>query len=428
MSAGLIISAVGTNSGKTVFTLGLLRALRRRGHTVAPIKIGPDYIDPQFHARAAGLPCNNADSWAMRPELIDDIVGRAVAEIIVAEGVMGLFDGALEVGSWGNGSTADIARLLGWPVLLLLNTKGMAQTAGAIVRGMVETAPEINIAAVILNNVASARHEKLLRESIKLPIIGVLPHVSDLHLPSRHLGLVQAEENRQLEDFIEKAADIVISGCTLEKIVSIARPKKAHPGVSLDIQPPGQRIAVARDIAFGFSYEHILQGWRDAGAELIPFSPIANETPDEMADCIYLPGGYPELHAEKISSAELFITGLLAARDAGIPIHGECGGYMVLGKALTDAKGHTHKMAGLLGLETSLHVRSLHLGYHHIEAQANFAFGPAGSKFRAHEFHYAGIIAKGGDEALFSVAGKKDDEGSRRGTVTGSFMHIIADA
>src|SRR5437660_614720 len=342
---GLIIAAPRSGAGKTTMTLGLLRALRRRGCAVQPFKCGPDYIDPAFHEVAAGRPSFTVDSWAMGEGLIATLATEASvgADISIAEGVMGLFDGAAARGQSGSGATADLAALLGWPVVLVLDVTGQTETAAAVALGCAQYKDGVDIAGVILNRVASERHFALLApafERINMPVFGAMLREDRLALPERHLGLVQAREIAALEERLDALADIIAAAIDLDAIRQSARPPKVI-AASRDapsararsrLRPPGQRIALAQDRAFSFIYPHLVRQWRHAGAEIIPFSPLANEAPDTAADAVWLPGGYPELHAGALASAGGFRSGLQKLARRSIPIHGECGGYMVLGR------------------------------------------------------------------------------------------------
>ena len=426
-----MIAAPSTGSGKTTVTLGLLRALRRRGIPVAPAKIGPDYIDPHFHEAACRKPCVNLDGWAMRPDFLKDTAAQAGrgSELLVAEGVMGLYDGGAEPGHLGRGSTADVARALGLPVLLVVDVSGIGQSVAPLVHGFASFDDTLTIGGIVLNKVAGDRHENMLRDAladIDVPILGAMPRVAGVSLPSRHLGLVQAGETPDLEVFIEAAADQIDAHIDIEAVMSIAMPLQYDEGVSPKRLPPlGQRIAVAQDIAFGFSYTHMLEGWRNRGAEISFFSPLGNETPKTDADAVYLPGGYPELHAGRLSGNTMFMTGLQDAARRGISVYGECGGYMVLGEGLVDAEGVRHRMAGLLSLETSFERKRLHLGYRCLQVSNSFAGFQSGDRLRAHEFHYATTLSEGSDEPLFRRLNFLGKAGLRRGSVAGSFMHLI---
>ena len=411
---GVIVAAPASGSGKTVIAAGLVRALRRQGLAVQPFKAGPDYIDPGFLAAAAGRPCRNLDPWAMRPETLAAALD-ADADIAVVEGVMGLFDGA----EGGGGSTADLAAFTGWPVVLAVDCAGQGQSVAALLEGFARHRGDIRIAGAVLNRVAGDRHEALLRERAgAVPVLAALPRDRGLALPSRHLGLVQAGEHPALEDWLERAADLVPAAAFPFGPLRMAVAPAAD---GTPLPPPGQRIAVARDEAFAFAYEHVLAGWRRTGAELAFFSPLGDEAPD--GDAVFLPGGYPELHAGRIAGAGRFLAAL--RRHEG-PVYGECGGYMVLGEGLVDAEGERHAMAGLLGLESSFDEPARRLGYRRLAAQGGF---PLGRSFRGHEFHYARVLCEGPGEPLFEAAdglGRPlGPAGLVRGRVAGSFMHLI---
>ena len=435
MAPGFVIAAPRSGAGKTTVSLGLMRALSRKGLRVQPFKSGPDYIDPAFHARAAGRPSYNLDTWSMREGLISTLIETHAsrADIVVAEGVMGLFDGVADPGQTARGATADLAALTGWPVLLVLDVSGQSETAAAIALGLATYRADVKIAGVVLNRVASTRQEKLIAPAfarIGLPILGTLARNEALSLAERHLGLVQAEETGNLEAKLDAIADAIEQGVRLDELIKAARPAelaKAAPSFQR-LAPPGQRIALARDEAFSFTYPHMLEGWREAGAEVSFFSPLADEAPDASADAVWLPGGYPELHAGRLSSANRFRAGLHALAAKSIPIHGECGGYMALGAGLEDKDGHRHAMAGLLGLETSYAKRKLHLGYRRATTLAASSLGPAGRVVYGHEFHYATIMSTPDAplvEARDASGAPVSEQGSRRGSVTGTFFHVI---
>lgn len=432
---GILIAAPRSGSGKTTITLGLQRALSRRGLAVRGLKCGPDYIDPAFHAAATGAPSANLDSYAMPDALIGEIAGAAAkgADIVVAEGSMGLFDGV--PGADGHtGASADIAALLGWPVVLVVDVSGQAQSAGAVALGCMAYDPRIRVAGVILNKVASERHRRLAAagmQKIGLPVLGALPREASLILPERHLGLVQAGETEDLHQRLDALAEAVAAAVDLDAIIAAAGattlPASGHETTPLPA--PGKRIAIARDAAFSFVYSHVEAGWRAQGAELLPFSPLADEPPPESCDACWLPGGYPELHAGRLAAAAHFLAGL---RDVARtrPVHGECGGYMVLGKSLTDADGVGHAMAGLLSVETSFARRRMNLGYRNAVLVADGPLGRAGTRLSGHEFHYATVVAQGDDPAFAMVTDPHGaapaPAGSRRGPVSGSFFHAVA--
>ena len=470
-AAGLMIAATRSGSGKTVLTLGLMRALGRRGYRIAGRKNGPDYIDPAFHAAVTGRPSYNLDSWSMPADLVRSLARAEDADLVVCEGSMGLFDGVPAADGQG-GSSADVAALTGWPVVMVHDCSGQSQSAAAILAGCASYDPRIRVAGVILNRIASERHRRLVSDAmarVGMPVLGSVPRTDRLVLPERHLGLVQAGETGDLAARVDAAADVVAEHVDLDAVVSLAgispvscgegqgvrvaglqvgfkAPPNAGPALrtltpdpspqgtgearSAPLRPPGQRIAVARDDAFSFLYPHVVDGWRRAGAELVFFSPLADEPPPSDCDACWLPGGYPELQAGRLAAAERFLHGLRGFALTR-PVHGECGGYMVLGAGLVDADGNRHAMAGLLGLETSYAKRKLHLGYRDAVTLAPSGLGPAGTRLRGHEFHYASILALGGDPALAEAEDAYGTPpaptGSRRGLVTGTFFHALAE-
>jgi len=433
MPNGLIISAPASGTGKTTLTLGLLAALRARGLTVQPFKSGPDYIDPGFHSAAAGRASVNLDTWAMGEGMIGGLIGVADgADLIVAEGSMGLFDGVIRDGECGNGASAHLAALTGWPVVLVLDTSGQAQSAAAVAKGFALMRPDVKIAGVVLNRVASPRHEAMLRAGmaeVGIEVLGALPRQKDIEMPSRHLGLVQAGEQAEMPRILDTAARFVAENVDLDRVLEVAG-ATVLTGQTAAITPPGQRIALARDGAFSFVYPHQLDGWRRAGAEILPFSPLNDEAPDDSADICWLPGGYPELHAGQLAAAARFRTGLRSFADTR-PVHGECGGYMAMGAALIDKDGTRHDMAGLLGLVTSYEKRKMHLGYRLATLQSDMPGHAPGARLRGHEFHYCTILDQP-DAPLAEVVDASGamvpETGSRRGRATGTFFHLIAEA
>ncbi len=427
---GLIVSAPSSGAGKTTVMLGLLRCLAEDGVAVQPYKCGPDYIDPAFHRAACGRESFNLDTWAMAPGLLAAQLARG-GEMALAEGSMGLFDGVATKGEIGTGASADLAALTGWPVVVVLDVSGQAQTAAALATGMAGFRTDVHVAGVILNRVASPRHERLCRlgmESVGLKVFGALPRRGDLALPERHLGLVQAVEHPDLEAAVARYATFLRAHVDLPALRAVASGGLPPQAQTLP-RPPAQRIALAQDAAFSFIYPHLASAWRAQGAEVLPFSPLADEAPPE-ADLCWLPGGYPELHAGKIAAASRFMTGLLRFAETR-PVHGECGGYMVLGETLTDAKGVQHRMSGLLGLETSYAARRMHLGYRTARLLSPLPGHPAGARLRGHEFHYSTILSQ--PDAPLALVTDADgaevqETGSHRGHVSGTFFHLIGEA
>lgn len=414
-------------------TLGLQRAFARAGVRVAGAKCGPDYIDPGFHAAATGRPSINLDGFAMPPPVLRGLASAIArdASLVIAEGAMGLFDGArLEDRS---GAAADVSRMTGWPVLLVVDADAAAQSVAAVAHGCATFPGAPRIAGVIVNRVASDRHAEMVRDGfarIGLPLSGLIRRDAALALPSRHLGLVQAGETEAIDARIDAIAARVAAQCDLDAIRAAAGATPDAPPAPPTIRPPGHRIAVARDAAFAFFYPHLERWWREAGAAFQFFSPLADEAPPADCDACWLPGGYPELHAARLAGNARFLTGLRRFAETR-PVHGECGGYMVLGRSIEDAEGVRHGMAGLLPVETSFARRRMSLGYRRATFRAHTGIARAGDTLLGHEFHHATIVA-GSDqgEPLVDLADARGvplpPAGHRAGHVTGSFFHLIA--
>ncbi|MCS6878144.1 MAG: cobyrinate a,c-diamide synthase [Geminicoccaceae bacterium] len=433
MSApALLFAAPATDSGKTIAVLGVLGALKRRGFSVGSFKVGPDFLDPLFHSVVTDKPSFNLDCWAMRFSTLVGLLERAGegADVLIGEGMMGLADGAPD----GSGSTGDLAALLGLPVVLVVDCSRLGASIAPLVEGFLRWREEVEIVGLLLDRVAGPDHALSLVRACEARfstrILGWLPEDPLLALPSRYLGLVQPAELPNLERTLARAADLVAEGVDLERLLRLARPPSVA-GLArgaCPLPPLGQRIAVARDAAFSFAYPATLEGWRAAGAELCFFSPLADEAPDPAADAVYLPGGYPELHAGVLAAADRFRAGLSAAAARGAFVFGECGGYMVLGETLVDAEGTEHRMLGLLPVATTLADPQPRIGWRRIALFAAGPLGPRGARYRGHEFHRAREAARRG--ALFAeirdAAGRRlGPVGCRQGTVAGSFLHLI---
>ncbi|PTX56076.1 cobyrinic acid a,c-diamide synthase [Litoreibacter ponti] len=417
---GLIIAAPSSGSGKTTVTLGLLRALHLRGTSVRGAKSGPDYIDTRFLEAACRAACVNLDAWAMTPARLRRLVAGP-GELIV-EGAMGLFDGAPPD---GKGSVAHLAKTLGLPVVLVVDASRMAGSVAPLVAGFAGFDPKVPVVGVILNKVGSPRHEVMLRRALSqigMPVLGSVPRTPGVSTPSRHLGLVQAQERQDLENFLDEAGDLIARSVDIDALLALGG---TLPGVTADPSTPpdaNKTLAVAQDAAFDFAYRHQLNDLEASGWHIVPFSPLRNE-PVPKCDRVFLPGGYPELHAATLANNSNFMDSLRKTAET-TEIYGECGGYMVLGDRLTDADGTAHKMAGLLPLETSFAERKLHLGYRTLHSE----IAPVRGSFKAHEFHYATTIRADGP-SLFTASDSENtrlpDMGLVRGKVCGSFAHII---
>ncbi|MEQ9642857.1 MAG: cobyrinate a,c-diamide synthase [Alphaproteobacteria bacterium] len=430
MTPTIVVAAPATGSGKTLIAAGLARSFARAGLVVGAFKVGPDYIDVGYLDAATGGRAGNIDPWAMRVAT-QDLLLEAVADgadIVIGEGVMGLFDGARD----GSGSTADLCARLRLPVLLAVDARRQGPSLAAIVHGFATYRAEVEVAGVVLNRVGGPSHADLLSSAlIGPPLVGTVPEHEALTVPSRHLGLRQARENPELDRKLDGIADILAEHIDLRAVQALAKVPQidleAAPGTP--IPPLGQRIAVADDEAFGFCYAHVIAGWHAAGAELSRFSPLADQTPDPTADAIYLPGGYPEVWAGQLADSRRFLASLGAAAKRGTTIYGECGGYIVMGQGLVDGAGKRHRMAGLLGLECSFATPRRRLGYRNVTLASDGPLGLAGRNFRGHEFHYATAIVAAAAKPLMHASDAIGRDlgplGETRGHLAGSFVHLV---
>jgi cobyrinic acid a,c-diamide synthase len=437
----IVIGAAASGAGKTTIAAGLIAALRRQGLVVQPFKCGPDYIDPSYHERAAGRPCRNLDAWMLDDTQLLEGFDRACrdADIAVIEGVMGLFDGS----NWHDerASTAQIAKLLGAPVVLVVDIAGAARSAAAVVLGCRHFDRDLPLRAVVLNFAGSEGHAKGCAEAITtitgLPVLGWLPRDSSLQIPERHLGLVPGGEQLDAAVLISEVADAVIRRFDLAAIIAIARTAGEMPGTgTLPSVPsaadapataarrePGARravIAVARELL------------AEAGAAIEFFSPLRGEHPHRGVAGVYLGGGYPELHAAKISSNEGLRHALLELRQRDAPIYAECGGFMVLTQALLDCEGRHWPMAGLIPGEARMTDKLAALGYRHATALRSNLLAEDGEVLRCHEFRYSRWICgepPTGDDAAWQVRGTRaeapiDSGGFVSGNLLASYLHI----
>ena len=426
MAKGLVIAAPRSGSGKTTITLGLLAALRRRGVVVAPAKTGPDYIDPAFLGRAALRDAVNLDPWSMSPTRVKSLAAMQAtgADLLLVEGVMGLFDGAAD----NTGSTADLAELLELPVVLVVDAERQSQSVAPLVAGFANWRPGVRVAGVILNRVASMKHERMLVEAVAatgIACLGAIPRDAALVVPERHLGLVLPGEVAAFDSFLDATAEAVGTYIDLPRLQSLAGPIADGDAPPAPLPPLGQRIAIARDDAFAFLYPHLLDGWRAMGAELSFFSPLADEAPLPDADAVYLPGGYPELHGEKLAAANGFKAGLVAARDRNALIYGECGGFMVLGETLVDKAGQGHAMAGLIPVTTRIDRPKRILGYRRLTQSGDL---PWPGQLNGHEFHYSSA-RQSRLTPLFAATDARGEPlppmGAVIGRVMGSYAHVV---
>lgn len=396
----LLLAAPMSGSGKTTITAGLIAALAARGLVIAPFKCGPDYIDPSYHALAAGRPCHNLDAWLVPEMQIPGILARrsAGADLALIEGVMGLFDGY--AGDDDTGSSAHIARLTQTPVVIVLDVRAMARTAAALVAGLRDFDPRVHVAGVICNRVGSTRHAQMLTRAIEdatgLSVLGALSREEAITLPERHLGLVPTAEPGRWQAWLGEVRARVEAGVDLDRLLELANTAPIlSEGQATAWCPPAPAprplppvIAVARDEVFSFLYEENLDLLRDAGAEIAFFSPLRDAALPAGTGALYLGGGFPQLYATQLSANASIFAAIRATAAHGLPIYAECGGLMYLTEAVVDAEGVAHPMLGLLPGHSVMTPR-LTLGYRTVRAVADSWLWRAGETVRGHEFHYS---------------------------------------
>lgn len=425
MAKGLIIAATQSGSGKTLLTTALLGALKEQGMKVASAKTGPDYIDGQVHGLATGQSAINLDPWAMSQSRQRSLLSQQANghDLVLVEGVMGLFDGSAS----GKGSTADLAKNLQLPVVLVVDCGSMAQSIAALVYGFQNLRTDIDVAGVILNRVASDKHEKMLKSALAkldIEVLGALRRNAELDIPSRHLGLTLPEDFAKSRAVAALAISEVKKRLDLDGLLHLAKPILAAQA-SPKLAPLGQNISIAKDAAFAFLYPHLLADWQAQGAQLHFFSPLADEAPADDADAVFLPGGYPELHGALLANARNFKQGMHKAAERDALIYGECGGYMVLGESLTDKSGNSFEMTGLLPLQTAINRPRRQLGYRRLSHKSIL---PWPSDLLGHEFHYSTELKREGDplfRATDAEANAVGQMGLHRNRILGSYAHII---
>ena len=429
----LLISGTASGVGKTTVIVGLARALQARGLRLALFKCGPDYLDPTYHARASGRPSQNLDGWMMGRDAVLATFTRSArdADIALIEGVMGLFDGASPTGDAG--SAAEIAKWLGAPVLLVVDASGMARTIAAVAHGFASFDRDLELAAMICNRVGSRGHLDLLRKALAdPPIVGGLPEEASLRFPERHLGLVRADERSVPEALLAELGARFAEWCELDRILEIARRAAALPAESSEERSTAGagrrcRIGLAFDEAFHFYYEDNLRRLEELGAELVRFSPVHDRSLPAV-DGLYIGGGYPEVHAAALSRNRSMLEDVRKLAAAGRPIYAECGGLMYLAASIRTLDEHVHPMVGLIPRDVVMRDRLQALGYVEIETQERSLLGPAGLRFRGHEFRYSELQGASPDlDRVFSVRRRRGDpvfrEGYRCRSVLASYVH-----
>ncbi len=420
--SAFVIAGTHSGAGKTTITTGVLAALRRRGLEVQPFKVGPDFIDPLHHRHASGRPSRNLDGWMLSPDANRDLFARACVDVdaAVIEGVMGLFDGSDATSD--RGSTAEMAKLLGLPTVLVIDAGAMARSAAALIHGYVSFDPDLRVAGVILNNVGGEAHAQMIRDAVDgmVPIVGALPRQAELVVPERHLGLHLPHEARK--DHVDRLAALVEEHVDLDLLLRVAATDRPPAPAPVSARRPLVRIGVARDEAFCFYYTDNLELLEHAGAQLIEFSPLRGSLPDGL-DGIYLGGGYPELHAAELAAnAATRATIRELARD-GLPVYGECGGLMYLGEAL-EADGTKYPMCGVLPFGSRIPA-GLSLAYVEITTTGGL-FGP-GQSARGHMFHHSSLDREPELDGCYQMVTNRGDElreGYSSGQVLASYAHL----
>lgn len=425
------IAAAGSGEGKTTISLALMRAISRRGLIVQPFKCGPDYIDTQFHDSASGRRSRNLDSWMMGTDGVAKSFAEASldADFAVIEGVMGMFDSAAP-GSL-EGSTAQTALITGCPVILVVNAKGMAGSIAAMVKGYSEFCPQIRVAGVIANNTGSDGHAEILRKALEIanlpPMLGYFPRNDSWKMPERHLGLVPCSENTLDDSYFEMLADAAEKYCDIDRIMNLSRMPRPNAVVKKNTAVRA-RIALALDGAFHFYYEDNLDILRQAGAELVRFSPLHDRALPENISGLYIGGGFPEMFAAELEANISMKESIAAFQHEGGLIYAECGGFMYLSESITDNSGKKHKMCGLVPGHTTMTGRLRSLGYRKAQTVGDSFFGPAGTLFRGHEFHWSDIEYSDAVMPMWNISNsdgtKTSASGCQDSNLCASYIHL----
>ncbi len=430
---GLVIAGTQSGVGKTTLTLGLLQAWRRRGLKVQPFKVGPDFIDPGHHTQAAGRVSHNLDGWMLSREANLALFRQQLrgADVAVVEGVMGLFDGY--DGRTEAGSTAQMAKWLGLPVLLVVDARSMARSAAALVHGFATFDPDLKLAGVVFNRIGSATHLQYLRDALEqvegVACLGGMPREAGLAIPERHLGLATAEDHPLGDQYREHLADLVEAHLDLEVLLAGLSPVAASPAEPPAAAAPVVRLGVAQDAAFCFYYSENLELLAQAGAELVFFSPLKDRDLPENLHGLYLGGGYPELYAGDLAANAALKQSIRDKAAAGFPIYAECGGLMYLARGLVDLQGQRQAMTGVLPFEVRMLPRLRSLGYREITLTAAGLLGPVGTQARGHEFHYSEIVKVPGDLArCYRLTARQGQAAAAEGyavrRVLASYVHL----
>ncbi len=442
---GFLIAGTASGVGKTTVALGLMNAFRKKGLRVQPFKVGPDFIDPGYHTLVTGLPSINLDSWMLPPAKVQETFSRRASQsgIAIVEGVMGLFDGL--DGRSEEGSSAQVAKLLNLPVILVVDARAMARSAGAIVYGFENYDPRLNVAGIIFNRVGSPRHYEYLCEAVadrcKAQVLGYLSRLEALQLPERHLGLVTAGESGLTENFMNSLNHEIEHNVNINKIeilsgVDIRSPDRSDAADPFGPEgkkavPLGIRLAVARDEAFCFYYPDNLDLLLELGVEICHFSPMRDFSLPQNVDGIYLGGGYPELHAEQLAVNQTLRKQIKEAAEEGLPIYAECGGLMYLTRAIRDPEGHAYEMVGLFPTEARMLKKRKALGYVEVCLTRDCLLGESGMTLRGHEYHYSELshdLLQEGIKGAYELISRRDKTTRREGysyrNVLASYVHL----
>ena len=430
----IVLAGTRSGVGKTTIATGIMGALARRGLRVQPFKCGPDYIDPSYHLMACGVPSRNIDTWMLSHQTALELYGRAAqsAEIAVVEGVMGLYDGHANLTE--QGSTAEVAKLLRAPVILIANAARVARSIAAEVLGFRQFDPSVDIAGVILNGVGSPRHLEFCKPPIEdatgLPVLGYMPRREDLRVPERHLGLIPTVEGVVVEKWFDELTAQIESTIDLARLLEVAKqadtPQVSPSVFPAESQPRKARIGMAQDKAFNFYYQDSLDMLEAWGAELVPFSPLADAAVPDGVGGVYIGGGFPEIFARELAANERMKRSIREAHTQGRAIYAECGGLMYLGDALTDFDGAAHEMVGLIPARSSMSKGRLTLGYREVEALSDGALLAKGETARGHEFHWSVADSpSSAAQAAYTIRSQDGRiEGFRSGSLWASYIHI----
>ena len=434
MTSAIVIAGVRSGVGKTTIATGIMGALTRRGHKVQPFKAGPDYIDPSYHQLACGVPSRNLDTWLIPHPTVTELFRRAGGDdkVCVVEGVMGVFDGHSSLTE--EGSTAQLAKLLNAPVILVADAAKVARSVAAEVLGYQMFDPDLRIAGVILNGVGGPRHMEFCQPQIEattgLPVLGYLPRREDFVQPERHLGLIPTVEGTVVQQWYDALIAQVEESIDLDRILDLASgasPEVEDPQVYPKM-PQGKRarIAVAQDKAFSFYYQDsldLLEAW---GAELVPFSPLSDQGVPPGVGGIYIGGGFPEMFARELSENHLMLESMKDALKREVPVYAECGGLMYLGQSLSDLDGNDYPMVGALPVVSSMSNSRLTLGYREVEAREDTPLLKKGQRVRGHEFHWSVLAEQPQPEqSVYRVVNQDNrPEGFQVGSIWASYIHI----